>query len=121
MSGLSSKGETAVLAALTPSAFVSLHLTDPGDAGANEVSGGAYARQSVSFTNSGNNPTTASNTGILTFPIATAAWGNVSFFGIWDALTAGNFRGSGGITTPKTINSGDTARFAANTLTMQAD
>jgi hypothetical protein len=121
MSGLSSKGEIAVIAALTPNAFVSLHVTDPGDTGANEVAGNGYARQGpVTFANAGNNPTVASNTGIITYPQATAPWGTVAFFGVWDALTAGNFRGSGAITTPKTINNGDTARFAANTLTITA-
>ena len=46
----------------------------PGVTGANEVTGGAYARQGpVAFANAGNNPTVASNTAIVTFPQATAA------------------------------------------------
>jgi len=122
MTGLSSKGETAVLSPLTTTAYVSLHTADPGDAGASEISGSAYARQGpVTFANAGNNPTVASNSAIVTFPVATGAWGTVSYFGVWDAATAGNFRGSGAVTTPKAVNSGDTARFAAGALTITAN
>ena len=119
MSGLSTFGEAAILTPLTANAYVSLHTADPGDAGASEVSGGAYARLGpVAFTNAGNNPTVASNSAILTYAAATAAWGTVTYFGVFDALTGGNFRGSGALTTPKTVNSGDTPRFAANSLTI---
>ena len=45
MTGLSTKGEAAVLGPLTTNAFVSLHTSDPLDTGGSEVSGGSYARQ----------------------------------------------------------------------------
>ena len=121
MVGLSSKGETAVLTPLTTTAYVSLHTADPADTGASEVSGNAYARQGpVAFASAGNNPTVSSNSAILTFPAATGAWGTVSHFGVWDAATAGNFRGSGAVMTPKAVGSGDTARFPAGALTITA-
>jgi hypothetical protein len=122
MTGLSSVGETAVLSPLTTTAYVSLHTGDPGNTGATEVSGGAYARQGpITFANAGNNPTVASNSAIITFPVATAAWGTIAYFGVWDAATSGNFRGSGALTTAKAVNSGDTARFAAGALTITAN
>ena len=121
MTGLSSKGETAVLAPLTTTAYVSLHTADPADTGANEVSGAAYARQGpIAFTNAGNNPTVSSNSAIITFPAATGAWGTVTHFGVWTAATGGNFQGSGAVTTPKAVGSGDAARFAAGALTITA-
>jgi hypothetical protein len=121
MSGLSPAGETAILAPLTTTAYVSLHTADPGTTGASEVSGGSYARQGpVAFANAGNEPTVASNSAIVTFPAATAAWGTISYFGIWTAATAGTFQGSGALTAAKAINSGDTARFLANALTITA-
>ena len=121
MVGLSSKGEIAVLTPLTTTAYISLHSADPGDAGTSELSGGAYARQgAVTFANSGNNPTVASNSAIVTFPTASSSWGTITHFGIWDAVTAGNFRGSGALTATKAVNSGDTARFAVNALTITA-
>ena len=121
MVGLSSKGETAVLTPLTTTAYVSLHTADPTDTGINEVTGGAYARQGpVTFANAGNNPTVASNSAIVTFPAATATGGTITHFGVWDAVTTGNFRGSGALTTAKAVNNGDTARFAAGALTITA-
>ena len=68
MTGLSGAGEAAVLTPLTTTAYVSLHTADPGNTGASEVSGSAYARTGpVAFTNAGNNPTVASNSAIVTF------------------------------------------------------
>jgi hypothetical protein len=121
MTGLSSAGEAAVLTPLTTTAYVSLHTADPLDTGGSEVTGGSYARQGpVTFANAGNNPTVASNSGIVTFPAATAAWGTITHFGVWSASTAGTFRGSGAVSTPKAVGNGDTARFAANALTITA-
>lgn len=121
MVGLSSKGETAILTPLTTTAYVSLHTADPGDTGANEVTGGSYARVGpVAYANAGNNPTVASNSAILTFTAATANWGTITHCGNWDAASGGNFRGSGALATAKPVNSGDTARFAAGTLTITA-
>ena len=119
MVGLSTKGEAAVITPLTTTAYVSLHTADPGDTGTSEVSGGSYGRVGpVTFGNTGNNPTVSSNSSILNFSAATAAWGTISYFGIWDASTAGNFRGSGAISTPKAVNNGDTASFGAGSLTI---
>jgi hypothetical protein len=122
MVGLSSIGEADVLVPLTSNVFVSLHLADPGNTGANEVVGGAYARQGpVPFTNAGFNPTVASNNAILTYPVATANYGTINFFGLWTAASGGNFLGSGPVGFPIPINQGDSARFYANTLTVTVD
>src|SRR4249919_604453 len=108
MPGLSPAGETAILTPLTTTAYVSLHTADPGTTGTSEVSGGSYARVGpVAFTNAGNEPTVASNSAILSFPAATGSWGTIGYFGIWTAATSGTFQGSGALTTPKTVNSGD--------------
>lgn len=121
MTGLSSAGETAVLTPLTTSAFVSLHASDPGDTGANEVVGGSYARQGpIVFTNSGANPTVSANSALLSFPAATGAWGAVTYFGLWSAVSGGTFRGSGALQAPATVNNGDTARFLVGSLTITA-
>lgn len=120
MVGLAPYGEGQILTPLTTSAYVSLHTADPVTTGANELSGNGYARQSATFSSTGSEPTVASNSAIVTFPSATSAWGTITHFGIWDAVTAGNFRGSGALTTPKTVNSGDTARFSTGALTITA-
>ena len=123
MVGLSPAGEAAILTPLTTTAYVSLHTADPGTTGTNEIStsGTAYARVGpVAFTNAGSEPTVASNGAILTYAAATASWGTITHFGVWTAASGGTFQGSGALTTPKTVNSGDTARFAAGALTITA-
>jgi hypothetical protein len=122
MSGLSSQGEIAVIAAITGAAYVSLHISDPGDTGAGELSGGGYARQGpVAFADSGNNPTVAANTAIVSFPTATTAWGAVGYFGVWTAATGGNYQGSNLLTPGKTVSIGDQVRFQAGALTITAN
>lgn len=122
MSGLSSKGEATVLASLTTTGFVSLHTSDPGDTGAAEVAGGAYARQGpVAFANSGANPTTASNSAIVAYGTASTDWGTVAFFGVWDAITGGNFQGSGALDVPRPVLAGDQIRFLTGALKITAD
>jgi hypothetical protein len=56
---------------------------------------------------------TKTNGSNITFPSATAAWGTVSAFGVFDAATGGNLLYFGSLLTPRAIASGDTARFAA--------
>ena len=100
---------------------MSLHTADPGVSGTSEVSGGAYARQGpIAFTETGSEPTVASNSAILTFPQATAAWGLIGFFGIWTAASGGTFQGAGALTVSAPVNNGDTARFLAGSLTITA-
>jgi len=120
MSGLSSAGETLLLNTLLAARYVSLHTSDPSDAGSGEVSGGAYARQAVTFANTGNNPTLAKNTNLVQFPIATSFWGTITFFGLWSASSAGTFYISGPITTPKAITVDDIARFVTDSLVVSA-
>lgn len=118
---LSSAGETTVINAFLASRYVSLHTGAPGDTGLNEVTGGAYARQAATFTNAGNNPTVASNSGVIQYPTATAVWGTVSHFGIWSAATAGSFLGWNTVVTPKTIDIDDIARWEIGKLTVSTD
>jgi hypothetical protein len=53
-----------------------------------EVSGGSYARQAVTFSAPSSGAT--SNSGTVTFPTATANWGTLVSWAIFDAATAGN-------------------------------
>lgn len=71
--------------------FISLHTADPGLTGASEVSGNAYARvASPGFIAAVLGVST--NGALVTFPAPTPAnWGTVTYAGIWDAATVGNF------------------------------
>ena len=93
---------------------VALYTVAPDDTGGGtEVSGGAYARQSATFTVSGN---TASNSGALEYPTATAPYGTVTAVGVFDAATVGNLIAYATLTTSKTIDTGDVLRLPAGDL-----
>jgi len=105
--------------------YVALFTAAPTDAGGGtEVSGGGYARVAVA-NNTTNFPTasngTKSNGTTITFPTATADWGTVVAVGIFDAATGGNLLFWANLSTSKTIQNGDTAQFAAGSLTFTED
>lgn len=116
--------------------YVGLHTTAPSDTGGGtEVSGGSYARASVSAslanfagtqgagttTASSGNTGTTSNNASITFVTPTATWGTVSGFGIYDAASGGNLLFYGALSISKTINQGDTVTFPAASLSIQID
>ena len=99
--------------------YVALFTTDNTDTGGGtEVSGGAYARQSVAFTVSGN---TASNSADVEFPTATANYGTVVAVAVMDASTGGNQLAYAGLSSDKTIETGDVFRVPAGDLDITLD
>jgi hypothetical protein len=107
----------------TPPATVYLALctSDPTETGAagTEVSGGSYARQAAAFGSASGG--TSSNSGTITFPTATGNWGTITHFAIFDASSAGNCLYYGALTTSKTINTGDVAKWNAGDLVVNED
>lgn len=100
--------------------YLALFTSDPGeDKTGLEVSGGSYARKSVSF-NAASNGSVTNNADVL-FDIATANWGNISHVAVFDALTAGNMLYYGTLTTAKTINSSDQLKIVAGDLSISLD
>ena len=130
---------TATAAAGTGPAtlYIALFTANPTDSsGGTEVTGGSYARVSVtsaltawagtqsagSTTASSGTSGTTSNNASITFPAPTANWGSVTGVGILDATTSGNLLFWAALTTSKTVNNGDAApSFAAAALTVQID
>lgn len=99
--------------------FVALYTGAPSDAGGGtEVSGGAYARQAVTFSVSGD---TATNSGAIEYPTATAGYGTVTHVGIFDASTGGNLIAYAALTASKTIDTGDVLRLPAGDLDVTLD
>jgi hypothetical protein len=97
--------------------YVSLWTSDPTDAGSGtEVSGGSYARTSVTFAAPSNGVTT--NDADVTFPTATASWGVVGWIGINDAATSGNLLYHTALDTSKTIDSGDIFKISTGNLSV---
>lgn len=89
------------------------------DASGTELSGNGYARQSASFNAAASG--TADNSAAIEFPAATASWGTVSHFGIYDAASSGNLLIHGAFTTAKLIDTGDILKISAGDLDVSAD
>ena len=97
--------------------YVGLYTTDPTDADTGtEVSGGSYARTSVTFGAPSNGVST--NSADVTFPTATAGWGTVTHIGIHDASTAGNLLFHTPLDTSKTIDPGDIFKITSGNLSV---
>lgn len=106
-----------------PTAYIGLYTAAPTDAGGGtEVSGGSYARKSTPGAdwNAASGGSVA-NAAAITFVQATADWGTVTHFGIFDAASGGNLLMWGTVTPNKAVQNGDTARFAAGQLTLTLD
>lgn len=116
--------------------YVALYTACPTDStGGTEVTGGSYARVSVtaglaafagtqsagSTTASSGTGGTTSNNAAWTFTTPTAGWGTVTCWGITDAASAGNIWIYSALTLSKTINSGDSVSFAIGAATFQID
>jgi hypothetical protein len=97
--------------------YVALYTSAPTDAGGGtEVSGGGYARQSVTFAAATSGAGTTSNTGDVSWTASGAAFGTVVAIGIFDAVSGGNLLWHGNMTASKTIADGDTLEFSAGNI-----
>jgi hypothetical protein len=97
--------------------YLALYTSDPTDADSgSEVSGGSYARQSITFGAPSNGVTT--NSAAIEFPQATGSWGTITHVGIRDALTTGNLLYHTPLDVSKTIASGDIFKIAIGSLSV---
>jgi hypothetical protein len=87
-----------------------------------EVSGGSYARQAMlaaSAWSAGSQVTDfyeVSNAADISFPVASADWGTIVAFALYDALTTGNMLYWGALDASKSILNGDQFKFVAGAL-----
>ena len=101
--------------------YLALFTSNPAeDASGSEVStsGTAYARQSATFTVSGN---TASNSGAIAFPTATASYGTVTHVGVYTASSGGDLIAYAALSTSKAIDTGDVFRVPSGDLDVTLD
>lgn len=94
--------------------YVALFTSAPNESGGGtEVTGGSYARIPGNFlvTNS-----SAANNSLLTFPTASADWGVITDFAIFDLLSGGHMLYYGTLGTPRTVLNGDVVKFNAGQL-----
>lgn len=106
--------------------YFALFTSDPGESGVSgEVSGGSYARASATNDNvrfpacSASGTPTKTNGTIITFPTATAAWGTITHWAVYDASSGGtNMLAHGALATSRVVASGDTPRLAAGAVSL---
>ena len=97
--------------------YVGLYTTDPTDANTGtEVSGGSYARTSVTFGAPSNG--VSLNSAAVEFPQASGSWGTVGWIGILDASTTGNLLYHTPLDVSKAIDSGDIFKIAIGSLSV---
>ena len=84
-----------------------------------ELSGSGYTRKSATFNAAASG--TTDNSAAIEFPAATASWGDVSHFGIFDASTGGNLLIHGAFSSTKTIAQGDILKINTGDLDVSAD
>lgn len=81
-----------------------------------EVSGGSYTRKAVTFAAAASG--TSATNATVTFDAATANWGTVTHVAVMDNSSGGNVLFWGAVTTPKTIENGDTFQVSSGNLTI---
>ena len=86
--------------------------------GGTEVSGGSYARQPVTLVRTAQ---TVNPNAVVQFPVATADWGLVIGFGVFDALTVGNLLYFDSLNVNQTIDDTDDALFQTADLAISLD
>ena len=97
--------------------YLALYTSDPTDADSGtEVSGGSYARQSITFGAPSNGAST--NSAAIEFPQSTGSWGTITHVGIRDDLTTGNLLYHTALDVSKTIASGDIFKIAIGSLSV---
>jgi hypothetical protein len=95
--------------------YVALFTVTPGPSGGGtEVAGGGYGRQIASFTAPSSGST--ANVADIFFPIATAPWGTIVAFALFDASSGGNMLYFGNLSTSRSIMTSDQLKFPASQL-----
>ena len=115
------------LSGVTP--YVSLHQSgvpaSDDSSPTTELIGNGYARQVVTFgavsTDADGHTRKIANTSTPTFGPATADWSQAVYFGIYDAVSGGNYLYGGTLTVPKTVQNGDSAQYAVGALVVEED
>lgn len=117
MAGLSSAGRAVMMTAWAGEAvYFSLHDADPGDTGANELSGGspAYARQAGAWDDPAG--TELVQDGEVVFDVPPDS--DVEYWGAWSAASGGTFYGSGPLDEPESYNGQGQFRLAGARLVL---
>lgn len=99
--------------------FLSLHTADPGATGANEASGGSYARINTSTDWPGAASKTLDNDNEIEFTDLAA--GTYTHIGVWSASSGGTFYMGGPLNANVVVGAGGAVRFPAGDIDWTID
>jgi hypothetical protein len=103
-------------ATVTTNVFVKLHIGDPGSAGASNAAVGSTTRPAITWA--------ASSSGSIAMNGTAPSWTNggtsetLSHVSFWDASSAGNFLGSGALSSTQAWASGNTYTLSTQTWSL---
>lgn len=102
--------------------YVALSTADPGESGSGlaEPSGNGYARVAHNTWATAASRAT-SNSGTVTFPTASGAWGTISHWALFDASTSGNMLAYGSLSVSNAVVNGNIVTFAAGEIDITAN
>ncbi len=107
--------------AYTPASvfYLALSTADPTDDGSGiaEPSGNGYARKSIGGFSTASSRSIA-NSAQIQFAAASGAWGSLTHWAIYDALTSGNMLAHGTLTNPLNVVSGNAPLYQIGELTI---
>ena len=95
--------------------YAALFTVAPTDAGGGtEVTGGSYTREAITFAAPAGGQ--VSDSADVLFPIATADWGTIVAFAVFDMPTGGNMLYWAALAAPREILTNDQFRFPSGQL-----
>ena len=105
----------------SPSTVYLALFTDPPEldgTGGTEVAAGDYARKVITFNSPSGSPPAIQNSGTVSFAASAAsAWGTITGFAVFDAVTNGNLLAVGDVNPSLTVEIGTPVAFAAGEIT----
>lgn len=110
---LNANGLNAEVGGLTAVAgYASLHTAEPDANGSNEVSGGSYTREAITWAAASGG--TAVSDAPIVFDVPTST--TITHLGYWSAATSGTFYGFRALDVSQTFSSAGTYTIAAGNL-----
>lgn len=114
MAGLVDAGENLALDGLAAGvSWISLHTADPSTGGTDEVSGGTYTREAITWAAAASGSVSSSNQIVFDVPGSTT----INHLGYWSASTGGTFYGSRALDTAQTFATAGTYTIASGNIT----
>jgi hypothetical protein len=109
---------------MPPTVYVALSAADPGEDGSGvaEPAGGFYMRVCIGGADwSAACDGAIVNVDTIEFGQATAPWGTITHFALYDAEVGGHLLACGPLTTPAIVAAGDVVRFSPGDLCVTLD